>query len=287
MKIGIATGAYLGHDYGRFGADAFRKIKEHGFDAIDYDMVDTDGPLYTLPYDEAEAAVVLHRQSAEQAGLLISQVHGPWRYPPRDALPEERAERMEKMKRSLRLTVALGCRYWVVHPIMPFGVEDRGTADEEKTFRLNLEFMTELSDYAAALGVTVCLENMPFLKFSLSKPADILRVVEAVNRPNFQVCLDTGHVCVFGKELEIGEEVRRLGDHLRVMHVHDNKKGRDLHLMPRMGILDWESLVAALKEIGYSGVFSLETVPPDGLPDELYEAMGRLYVKVAREILGS
>ena len=112
-----------------------------------------------------------------------------------------------------------------------------------------------------------------------------MRVVEAVNRPNFQICLDTGHVAVFQKDLEIGEEIRRLRDPLRVMHVHDNKKGKDLHLIPRMGILDWDSLAGALKEIGYSGVFSLETAPSDGLPSPLFEEMGILMAKIAKDIV--
>ncbi len=45
---------------------------------------------------------------ARDLGLSVSQTHGPWRYPPRDATPEERAERFEKMCAALEGTAAAG-----------------------------------------------------------------------------------------------------------------------------------------------------------------------------------
>ena len=89
---------------------------------------------------------------------------------------------------------------------------------------------------------------------------------------------------MFEDKLDIGDEVRRPGDKLQVLHVHDNKFGEDLHLMPYEGILDWKSFYKALKDIDYKGVFSLETAPSRSLPTYLFDEMGAVLCKIAKEI---
>ena len=273
-----------GSGYGRWGEARYEKMKEHGYDCADYNMADTNDEVYTLPEKEAKALLCAEAELARKAGIEISQVHGPWRWPPRDCTAEDRAERMEKMKKSMRATAMLGCKNWVIHPIMPYGVDDLDTGDAEKTWDMNVAFMRELLKTAKEYGVTICLENMPMLRFSLSTPEQILKLAEEMNDDNFKICLDTGHVSVFGEELDIVDEVRRLGDKIQVLHVHDNRNGIDLHLMPYYGIIDWKRFSEALKEIGYKGVFSLETTPSKKLPTDLFDEMGVALYKIAKEI---
>ena len=119
------------------------------------------------------------------------------------------------------------------------------------------------------------------LQFSIATPKDILRFVEEMNDENFEVCLDTGHVTVF-RGLSLGEETRRLGKHLKTLHVHDNRASLDMHLMPYLGKGGWADFTAALKEIGYDGAFSLETAPPDIFPEPLYDKLSSAYADLAR-----
>lgn len=269
MKIGIAPGILDADGYGRWGDDAYRKLIEHGFSAADFDMVHTDSRLYTAPWSVTEGILLRQKELAAEAGVEITQVHGPWRWPPKDDTPENRAERLEKMKKSIAMTAVLGCRNWVIHPIMPFGVNEAGTEVAAKTWDMNLEFMGQLLQTAKFHDVTICFENMPMLDFSLSKPVDILRFVKEMNDEHFKICLDTGHVSVF-RELNLAEEVRRLGDEIRVLHVHDNKNSLDLHLFPYQGVIDWPEFAKALKDVGYSGSFSLEVKPSGKLPDDIF-----------------
>lgn len=285
MKIGIVSDTK--HEYGFFwGEDCYKKLKEHGYSATDYqDMAPDSSFVYNLPWDEVEKELLYEKKLADEAGIEIAQVHGPWRFPPKDSTAELRAERLEVMKKSIRATAILGSKYWIVHPIMPYGVEDIGTGTEQETFDLNVEFMSKLLDTARECGVTICYENMPFLNFSLSKPADILKVVKTINDDNFKVCLDTGHVGAF-ESISAGDAVRELGNELKTLHVHDTKQNKDLHLWPYFGIIDWDDFAKALKEINYSGVFSLETSPPVKAPKYLYEEMGEKLIKIAKEIAG-
>ncbi len=282
MKIGISADPYNSR-YADNGRMMFSKLAGYGFSAVDYGMANTDSKLYMMSEAEQEKLMLSERAAAEAAGMEISQVHGPWRYPPRDFTPEDRRERMEKMKRSIFLTRLIGCKYWVVHPIMPYGTEDLKSGKAKETWDLNLEFMTELLEYAKTQDVTICLENMPMLDFSISTPSRISEFVKMMNDDNFKICLDTGHVAVFS-DLSVGNVVRTLGKDIKVLHIHDNNGDRDAHLWPKSGIIDWTDAANALDEIGFNGVFSLETAPSNDLDDERFESETLKLLDIAKKI---
>jgi hypothetical protein len=169
-------------------------------------MMDTDASIYVLPEHRVEAMMLAERALAEASGLTFYQSHGPWRTP-KDATPKDRAERMEKMKRSLWAASLLGCKNWVIHPILPCGGCERNKPEAERTWELNLEFWSALLPTAKQYGMTICLENLPFLDFSLAKPQDVLRLVKAIDDPNVKICLDTGHVATF-ERLSAADAVR-------------------------------------------------------------------------------
>ena len=101
--------------------------------------------------EEYLSEVMKQKRMADAAGVTIWQVHGPWRYPPHDETTELRAERAELMRRSIRATAHIGYKYWVIHPLFPFG--DCGF-DMDSFWRINEEFFKELVPYAKEYGVT-------------------------------------------------------------------------------------------------------------------------------------
>lgn len=283
MKIGTGYGTLLeGYEkkWGEEGADVFKSC---GFSCLDYSLANTEEWEYTEPEEEVKKKLSELSKNLENKGILVNQVHGPWRYPPRDLSIQDRKERMEKMNRSIRMCASLGCKRWVIHPVMPFGTEDIGSGNEEKTWEINLEFMRELLLTAKEEGVIICFENMPFTELSISSPESIIKFVDEINDDNFKICLDTGHANVFsGKSL--GDVVRLMGKRIEVLHVHDNDGNADQHLLPYMGTIDWEDFGRALSEIGFDGVFSYETDISHNMPDEPYELMNRALVEIAKKI---
>ena len=175
----------------------------------------------------------------------------------------------------------LGSKNWVIHPLMPCGWEDEGC--EEETWKINVEFFRELTQYAKEYDVTICLENMPFVKFSISKPSEIVKLVETIDDENFRICLDTGHVGIF-EDMSLGEAVHVFGDKLRTLHVHDTITGYDLHIMPYFGKTDWNEFVLALKEIGFKGVFNLETPPSTKMDTNIFEVICKSLANLAKEM---
>jgi len=150
---------------------------------------------------------------------------------------------------------------------------------------MNLEFMGELLKTAKEYNVTICLENMPWHRFSMATPEMTLKFVREMNDENFKMCLDTGHAAVFS-DLKIGDELRRVKDEVRVLHVHDNKGGHDLHMFPYFGVADWDDFGKALRDIDFKGVLSLETMPPAKLPTDIFESMCIDLAKIAKNIIG-
>ena len=142
MKIGVSIEPY-GKAANYFGEELFQKLASFGFSAVDYSIPGTKYELYEMDDAAFEQRLLREKAAAEAAGLTIHQLHGPWRSPPRDATEEDRQERMEKMKRSIQAARLLGAKYWVIHPIMPYGALDLDTEDPPETWKMNKEFFTE------------------------------------------------------------------------------------------------------------------------------------------------
>ncbi|MBO7092910.1 MAG: hypothetical protein J6W23_14085, partial [Victivallales bacterium] len=108
MKIGIESGAYLS----RYGLEeGLKRMRKHGYECVDFqDFANTEGPLFQLDEAGFEKELKNIKKQIEDDGIEICQTHGPWRWPPRDNTPEDRAERFEKMAKSIRGTAILGCK---------------------------------------------------------------------------------------------------------------------------------------------------------------------------------
>jgi len=281
MKIGALIKFYES-GYNRYGDEKYKNIKEHGFDCVDFNIMNTETELYQADEERFKEILLCEKELAEKVGIKIHQVHGPWRVP-KDSTEEDRRERMEKMQKSIRAASILGCKYWVIHPLMPCGMDDLATGLSDTTWEINLSFMKNLVGYAKEYGITICFENMPMNNFSISKPEDILEFVKAINDDNFKICLDTGHLARF-QVSKTGDAIRLLGDNIKVLHVHDNMGDSDTHQFPYTGIIDWEDFGRALKDINFDGVLSMETAPRADLPDDEFEKQSRELAAIARKL---
>ena len=279
MKIGIGLGSHQ-----RWGENRYQKLKEHGYSCVDFNMMSTDSFPYSDSQKETEHKLIFEKNLAKESNIEIYQVHGPWHWPPNDSTEELRSLKLENVKRSLWATSVLGCKNWVIHPIMPCDINDKGTEKQQITKDINFEFMRKTLEIAKSYGITVCLENMPMRNFSLATPYEILDFVKLMNDDNFKICLDTGHVATF-PELSAAQAVRDLGNNIRAFHIHDSVPDRDLHLLPYFGTIDWNDFSKALKEINYKGGICLETAPPHALPDDIYEELCINLFKIVENII--
>ncbi|MBE6688406.1 MAG: sugar phosphate isomerase/epimerase [Ruminococcaceae bacterium] len=287
MLLGLACNSFGDSGFAKYwGENSFKKMREFGFSAVDFGI---PGKFYTSFYKsdaETRKKFLLHEKAlVEEAELYIHQAHAPCLSLSRPLSEEERVGIINDIKVSIESCPILGCEFLVVHPFMPNGWEGRGKPMAEDNFNKNVEYLRSLSDYAKEHGVTLCLENMPCLGFSISTPEEILEVVKAVDRENVKMCFDTGHVTAFSRFMKVGDEIRKCGDAIKVLHIHDNYGGADQHIFPGLGMTDWTDVMAALKEINFDGVFSLELNFPDKFSESIFENFCRLVSKMTHDIV--
>ena len=272
MDIGMQSRVYE-----LFGQEKYRKMYEDGFRYCDLGLSNTKKEPYNCDEEEFRRLMQEELARAKEAGIVFSQVHGPWRYPPQDATPEDRAERKEKMEMCFRAAKIVECPYVVIHPIMPYGTKE--DPDPETMFQMNVEFFSSLIPAARENGVTICIENMPMSKLSISPPSETLRLIEAIDDPNVAFWLDTGHSIVMDEQP--ADAVRMGAEKLRVLHVHDSDGVQDRHWYPGEGAIDWTDFSAALKEVAFDGIVSMEIHTDETLPEEQYRQETRKLASIA------
>lgn len=257
----------------------FAKMKELGFDAVDFTLLAIEQPCYES-YENMENYCRQVRAAAEKQDIEIYQIHGPWSYTD-DATPEGRAKVWEAMRKSIFGCHLLGCRYMVIHPIMPYGTrnpEENPELPTALTYQLLKDMLPECEKY----GVVLCLENMPFGQHRLASTQSVVEMVKKIDSPYVQICFDTGHSHKIRED--IAESVRLAAPYLKTLHVHDNWFN-DEHNFPFLGATDWDDFAKALVESGYDGTLNLEvwSISKDMSPG-LREAYIKLAVESAKQL---
>lgn len=79
--------------------------------------------------------------------------------------------------------------------------------------------------------------------------------------------------------------MKEVGRYICCTHVHDNYYGKDLHLTPFFGEIDWESHMACMRETGYQGKLSFEFVY-GRLPEKLLPMWLESVHKVGQYMIG-
>jgi len=172
-----------------------------------------------------------------------------------DVATGDQARTIEQLKRWLDLYLALGVRAAVIHP---GGNEmQAGGAPAEQILESQVRAFGSLADHVKGTDLVICLENMS----RIGEFERITGIIQACGSESLGICLDTGHLHIAGGNQ--GQFIRNAGPLLKAVHVADNDGSADQHLMPYgHGTVEWSEVVAALKEIGYDGLFDFE-IPGD------------------------
>lgn len=237
---------------------AVELVAKVGFDAWDFSMFSNmvlyDGRRkkilpnsHPLAGDNYLAFARELRRIGEDNGIFCNQSHAP--FP--SAVPEIRSY----LKRALECTAEAGGKICVIHPCNNWGTEQ------------NAEMFFELLPFAKSCGVKIATENMwnwdPIkchaAPASCSDPKSFLDLLNAVNDDFFVACLDLGHAEMKGLGTSAVEMIRALGNKLAALHIHDNDKVHDSHQIPYSMNIEFSPILKALRKIGYSGDFTLES----------------------------
>lgn len=284
-----ATNAYILRKYSC--EESVELMHAAGFDAMDFYF--NGDPMY---YDESTDSTAFKdrflrlRAMAEEKGMCFNQAHAPYATSFNDE--ELTKKRFYDVTRSIRNASYLGVPTIVVHPMQHLTYAETGVP--EKLFEMNMDFYRRLIPYSEEYRVKIALENMYQRPYGLklnhstcSKPEEFIRYMNELNNDCFVACLDLGHTCLVCEDT--ADFIRKLGhNRLKALHVHDVDGMDDTHTVPYHGIINWDQVMGALKEINYSGDFTFEVAGQylRSMPKELFPTALKHLAATGRYLIG-
>lgn len=113
---------------------------------------------------------------------------------------------------------------------------------------IGLERIRKIVVHAKKLGIKIAFENT-------RKKGYLEYIFENIKEDNIGVCFDAGHYHVhFDDEFDF----EFFKDKFFAVHLHDNDQTDDLHLLPFDGTINWDKVLANLKQTNYKGPLTLE-----------------------------
>ena len=300
MKISVQTCGTVN----RLGIDAGMKaIADAGFDAVDLDLdahykwEDLKNGIRSDFFDDDKIYPYLDgiKAAAEKYGLEIGQAHAPAPLYVHES-PAGSKIVQDDVRRSIELCEYVGCTHLVVHPLFHGGTRFPAMTKEEE-YAANIEFFTSIIPLLKKHGVVCCLENMwgedwRTKKIYTAICSDINETIKYIDELNafagekrFGFCLDVGHLLLLGQDPCYWAE--KLGERLVLIHTHDNDGVNDEHIIPYLGVCNWDRFVIGLRKNGFKGNLDFETSTfNDKFPKELIPAALNISADVARHLAG-
>ncbi|MBI4719915.1 MAG: sugar phosphate isomerase/epimerase [Chitinivibrionia bacterium] len=268
MKLAFSTNAFTRFDL----AAAVNRIADAGYEGVE---ILADSPHAFLDEgwrDTAGLETVLRRRGLSVSNINANTARGFY-LPGRGEDPFEpslsnpdgtlRRWRVVYTRRCVDLAAALGCRsVSVTSGSFPPGM----AVPEERERRMALlaESLEELLGYAQGRGVSLGVEYEPGLLIGAAEA--VLTLFERVDSPALGVNLDVGHAVVAGEDLP--SVISRLGPRILNLHIEDIRGRIHEHLIPGLGEIDFDDLLASLKKIDYQSYLTVELYPYVEAPDE-------------------
>jgi D-psicose/D-tagatose/L-ribulose 3-epimerase len=241
MKFGIHAMAWTNH-WSNGSLGLIERAKNLGLDFIEIpllDLNDVDPAAIRARIMETAFEAVTSTVLTAATDLTADE-------------PATRAAGIDYLTRCVEATAALGARQFSGVIYSEIGRRPPFRPDE-RHWSWAAEGLRRVADRAADLGVTVAIEPVNrYETFLVNTCAQAVQLCERIDRPNVAIHLDTYHMNI--EETRWDEPVRLAGARLRHIHLCENDRG-----VPGTGLVDWDSLFAALGAIGYAGYGALES----------------------------
>ena len=228
--------------------DEISRIADLGFDYLELAM---DPPMAHHTTIRADSDTI--RSALENRGLALV-CHLPTFVSIADLTDSLRQASLAEMLASLKTAAGLGARKVVFHPGAIHGMA-HFAPDTARSYCL--ESMDAISQLAAELDLTLCVENM-FPGYGAFFEADEYGLLFE-RYPDMQMTLDTGHAHIGAvdgsRTKQFAERFAPRIDHL---HINDNNGTADEHLPPGGGSINFQWLVKNLKTAGFDATVTFE-----------------------------
>ena len=234
-------------------ADACAFLADEGYDGIaltlDHQHLDPFGPDLDRRVDEVRRLLDDHALSVvvETGGRFVLDPRN--KHEPTLVSPEGADRRVDFYRSAVDICVRLGSP--VLH--LWSGVDRAGDADA--AWGRLTDGLGSVLDAAAEAGIVVGLEPEPGMV--VDTIATWERLSDQLSHPALAMTLDIGH-CQCLEDAPIADCIQRVADHLVHVQIEDMVRGVHEHLPFGDGEIDFPPAMAALQDIGYDGLVSVE-----------------------------
>lgn len=156
------------------------------------------------------------------------------------------------LKKLVRNTHAIGGNILAGPYYAPMGsLVGRGPTDEE--LERSAQGLKEVARFAREFGVNLALEPLNrYETYLINTSEQGLWMIERIGEPNVGLLLDTYQMNI--EEKDFYDAIISAGDRLLHCHVCENDRG-----IPGTGLVQWDRVFQALREINYQGVLTIES----------------------------
>ena len=237
--LGFKDGSY------RYGVienlnEQLKELKKLEFYSVDVDCCTLFVPSDLAIYNECYETILSH-------GLKINAIHMPISNEWADISCQYEEDRKEIVKLFSNLMKELD-KYnpsaFVFHP-GGFGVNQDSLNEYTQRLIKSVNVLTEETDKK------VCIENMAG-RFFLDTSDQMLNLLS--NCKKAYTCVDVNHFYFEKPE----DAILKYGDRIGSIHISDYDFVKERHLLPKLGSIDWNKVIGALKTVGFNGVFNYE-----------------------------
>lgn len=198
--------------------------------------------------DEVEHEI---RNYQERMGEYIQtreiSLHGPFfDLAPASFDSQIRKITLERFETTYQVAKKLGAKRVVYHTgFIPITYYIEGWLHNSITFWK--EFMCNKDQ-----GIKIHLENVYEEEYW-----PMVKVIDEVAHPAFNVCLDVGHVNAYSTKT-IEEWIEGIGDRIGHLHLHNNDGDKDAHYELCQGNLDMHKVIKLINKIAPNASFTIE-----------------------------
>ena len=241
MRLGLINSAWV--QAGQPTVFGLRKTKEIGFDTVDIfiDPLDTDVRERRLIKDECDR---LELPIVSIACVALGLV---------DFNPSVRRFHVGRVRAYLDLAYEYGAKNVLL--VLGEYVWNQEVIPPEEQWRLGVEAVRELGQYAGELGLEIALELEPFALSLVNNVERMVRFLDDVGTASVKANIDVSHLVLSHVE---PAELRKLRGRAAHVHISDCDGKRHGDLPPGRGVVPFEPYLREIKALDIDGAISIE-----------------------------
>ena len=245
------------NNYGAFGVwTAVERIRATGIEHLELalrghnlgGLVIPESAVITEKADDAEASRFVDHLSKHGVKISGCNVGGG------DMRTQEGADLTER-----RIRFA---RKWFHVPVVVSGASQPTNPEERAAVVKNLR---RVGDVAAELGMVVAIETH---KGPTENAGAMLALMSDVDHPAIRLNFDTGNIAYYNRGVNPADELEKVKEFVRNVHVKDNRGGFEDWYFPAVGqggAVDFGRVRSILESVGFQGACTIEI---EGIKDE-------------------